>query len=70
MGIAGRGVGRVLSTPDSPIALGRMGLSKEVEVIPLINTGLHTCPREFVKVRQTKLRFIKSEYLASSQETI
>lgn len=26
-------MGRVLSPPDGPIALGRMGLSKEVEVI-------------------------------------
>ena len=30
-----------LSSPDSLIVLGRMGLSEEVKVIPLINTGFH-----------------------------
>ena len=39
-------------------------------MIPPINTGLHTCPREFVSVSQSKLRYITSEYLASSQESI
>lgn len=37
-------------------------------MIPPIKTGLHTCPREFVSVSQSKLRYITSEYLASSQK--
>ena len=46
VGIAGgRGGGGggsgALSSSDSLIVLGRMGLSEEVKVIPLINTGFH-----------------------------
>ena len=39
-----QGVGRVLSPPDSPIALGRMGLSKEVEVILSDPSNKHWFP--------------------------